>query len=306
MRHRPVRLRDNRRPRPPLRLVLPSNPLASALQYFSRQRLMARSLEPVLRAKTMQEARVVSDNRADGRTILGVSIRNLSGSRAIDMIDEMVRGPELTKICFANAQTLNVAYANPQFHAALQDFVVLNDGVGADIASRLKFGEPFSENLNGTDFVPAYLGRTRRTLRIYLVGTTEDIVAQTAQKLRLRFPQHTIVGHRNGFFSSPEDIDQACRVIRATHADCVLVGMGNPFQELWIDEHAAKTGARLFFGVGALFDFQAGHVSRAPVWVRTLRCEWIFRLLQEPRRLASRYLFGNVMFLARVLADVRG
>jgi alpha-1,3-mannosyltransferase len=254
----------------------------------------------------MQEAGVVTDSRAGDRKILGVSIRNLSCGRAIDMIDELIRGPGLTKIGFANAQTLNVACANPRFRSALEDFVVLNDGVGADIASRLKFGEPFTENLNGTDFVPAYLGGTRHTLKIYLVGTTEDVVARTARRLRLALPRHTIVGHRNGFFASPEDIEQTCRDIREAGADCVLVGMGNPLQELWIDEHAAKTGARLFFGVGALFDFEAGHVRRAPVWVRTLRCEWIFRLLQEPRRLAGRYMFGNVMFLARVLADVRG
>jgi exopolysaccharide biosynthesis WecB/TagA/CpsF family protein len=85
----------------------------------------------------------------------------------------------------------------------------------------------------------------------------------------------------------------------------VLVGMGNPLQELWIAEHGDKTGARLLFGVGALLDFRAGQVQRAPTWVRNLRCEWIYRLLQEPRRLARRYLVDNFVFLARVLADVR-
>ena len=81
--------------------------------------------------------------------------------------------------------------------------------------------------------------------------------------------------------------------------------MGNPLQELWIDEHGAVTGATLFFAVGALLDFQAGTVRRAPAWVRRLRCEWIFRLFQEPLRLAQRYLIGNFVFLGRVLTDVR-
>ena len=88
-------------------------------------------------------------------------------------------------------------------------------------------------------------------------------------------------------------------------ADCVLVGMGNPLQELWIDEHGHKTGASLFFAVGAFLDFEAGSVRRAPPWVRNLRCEWIYRLLQEPLRLAHRYLIGNFVFLRRILADAK-
>ena len=99
---------------------------------------------------------------------------------------------------------------------------------------------------------------------------------------------------RNGFFADAADAEETCRQIRAAHADCVLVGMGNPLQELWIDPFGAKTGARLLFGVGALFDFEAGSVRRAPSWVRQLRCEWIYRLLQEPRRLARRYVIGNL------------
>jgi len=241
----------------------------------------------------------------DGRTILGVSIRNLSRDQAITAIDEMAGNAEPAKVSFANAQTLNVACENRRFHAALQDFFVLNDGVGADIASRLKFGEPFVDNLNGTDFVPAYLSRTQHRLRIYLIGTTDEIVARAAQKLRLSHPQHSIVGYRNGFFLGPQDIEQTCCDIRAAGADCVLVGMGNPLQELWLAEHGANTGAHLLFAVGALFDFEAGSVRRAPLWLRNLRCEWAFRLVQEPLRLARRYLIGNFVFLGRVLADVR-
>jgi alpha-1,3-mannosyltransferase len=81
--------------------------------------------------------------------------------------------------------------------------------------------------------------------------------------------------------------------------------MGNPLQELWIDRFGAKTRARLLFGVGALFDFEAGSVRRAPSWVRQLRCEWIYRLLQEPRRLVRRYVIGNLGFLFRVFAEAR-
>jgi alpha-1,3-mannosyltransferase len=237
------------------------------------------------------------------REILGVNIQSLTCERAVDRIDHALAAGRTLGVTFANAHSLNVSSWNRRFHEVLKDFLVLNDGLGVDIASRAKFGQPFAANLNGTDFVPAYLALTRHPLRIYLVGSTDEVAARAARTFAQRYPQHNVVGARNGFFIDHDDIEQACRAIRAVKADCILVGMGNPLQELWISEHGTATGAKLLIGVGALLDFTAGRVQRAPLWVRNLRCEWIYRLVQEPRRLARRYLIDNITFLYRVLRD---
>ena len=121
-----------------------------------------------------------SKQEVNGRAILGVVIRDLTRDQAIATIDQAFAHGERANICFANAQALNVACDNDHFRAALRRFLVLNDGLGTDIASRIKFGKPFTENLNGTDFVPEYLRRTRHNLRIYLVGTTNAIVERAA------------------------------------------------------------------------------------------------------------------------------
>jgi exopolysaccharide biosynthesis WecB/TagA/CpsF family protein len=86
----------------------------------------------------------------------------------------------------------------------------------------------------------------------------------------------------------------------------VLVALGNPLQEQWIDDHQEGLGVPLLIGVGALFDFLAGRVPRAPQWVLRLRSEWLFRLLVEPRRLWRRYVTGNPRFLWRVATQGRG
>jgi alpha-1,3-mannosyltransferase len=242
---------------------------------------------------------------ASEREILGVSIRSFTRDQAIVSIDCALQSGERLNVGFANAHSLNIASTNNAFREALRGFLVLNDGLGLDIASRIKFGRPFTANLNGTDFVPYFLAKTRHRLRIYLIGTTDDVVAQAAQSFRARYPWHSVVGWRSGFFTGPDDIEETCRGVRATKADCVLVGMGNPLQELWIADHGAKTGAKLLIGVGALFDFTAERVHRAPSWVQSLRCEWVYRLLQEPRRLVRRYLIGNVVFLTRAITDGR-
>ena len=94
-------------------------------------------------------------------------------------------------------------------------------------------------------------------------------------------PRHTVVGCRHGHFDRGET-SEIVELIRYSKADVLLVAMGNPKQELFIHEHLAGTGCRLGIGVGALFDFLAGDVPRAPLWVQRWRLEWVYRLLQEP------------------------
>lgn len=239
------------------------------------------------------------------RRILGVKIRSLSRQLCVAGIDRRYDAGHVQKICFANAHTLNIADRNPDFRDALRRFTVLNDGVGANIASLMKFGRPFVTNLNGTDFVPYLLASSRNRMRIFLLGAQADVVETAAQRFATAFPRHTVVGWRNGYFTGEQDIADTVEQIRTSRADCVLVAMGNPLQELWIDRYGGETGATLLIGVGALFDFEAGCVRRAPAWMRKCGCEWVYRFVNEPRQLFKRYMVGNFRFLGKVLMDAR-
>ena len=239
------------------------------------------------------------------REICGVRIRPLTRTGALSEIERALTSGKRVNVSFANAHTLNIASANDEFRAALQSFLVLNDGVGVDIASRYKFGRPFAANLNGTDFVPDFLASTRHRLRIYLVGTSDATVNKAAERLRARYPRHVLVGCRNGFFADAADAEETCRQIRAAQRGLPARWHGQSVARALDRTIRRQDGSRLLFGVGALFDFEAGSVRRAPSWVRQLRCEWIYRLLQEPRRLARRYVIGNLGFLFRVLAEAR-
>jgi alpha-1,3-mannosyltransferase len=234
------------------------------------------------------------------RTILDVPVQVQTFDDAVDRIDECYARREQGAIAFANAHTLNVAAESAEFRRALQASLVFNDGVGVDIASRLLYGSPFPENLNGTDFGPNYLRATRHRYRIFLLGAKPGTAERAARRLASMCPQHEFVGCRHGHFDDgqiPELIDR----IRQSKADVLLVAMGNPKQELFIEKHLAATGCSLGIGVGALFDFLAGNVPRAAPWVKRWRLEWGYRLAQEPRRLARRYLVGIPAFLTRIL-----
>jgi alpha-1,3-mannosyltransferase len=233
------------------------------------------------------------------RVILDVPVQVGSFAHAVDVIDECFTKRQSTAVAFANAHTLNVAAKNADFRMALQNALVLNDGIGVDIASRILYGQAFPENLNGTDFGPNYLRHTKHRYRIFLLGAVPGTAERAATRLSALCPRHKIVGCHHGHFEAG-DVATITDLIRRSGANVLLVAMGNPKQELFIDNHLPATGCVIGIGVGALFDFLAGNVRRAPPWVQRLRLEWVYRLAQEPRRLASRYLVGNPVFLARI------
>lgn len=206
-----------------------------------------------------------------------------------------------TRVAFVNANLALFAIERVDLRKTLGRFLLLNDGVGIEIANRILNGSGFPANLNGTDFIPHLLSRVRTPLRIFLLGATQTTVATAACVMASRWPRHTIAGQASGYFRADQE-DAIAKTIAQSRAHLVLVAMGNPRQEAWIARHIPRC-APCAIGVGALFDFAAGNVTRAPRWIRTLRLEWLFRLSQEPRRLWRRYLIGNTRFLAYVFSE---
>lgn len=206
-------------------------------------------------------------------------------------------------ICFANAHTVNMARQKSGFARALQQALVLNDGIGVDIASRWLYRRYFPANLNGTDFTPDLLDRVSSGTRIFLLGGAPGVADLAASAIVAQHDHIEVVGMQHGFFSE-DDEAELLNQINASGADIVLVAMGHPRQEMWAAQNIDRLGVTTIC-VGALLDFYAGTAQRAPLWVRQLRAEWAFRLLREPQRLAHRYLIGNGTFLAYILTSER-
>jgi exopolysaccharide biosynthesis WecB/TagA/CpsF family protein len=198
---------------------------------------------------------------------------------------------------YLNAHSLNLAYRNETYRNALQRCAyLLNDGVGLSIAARMR-GVNFPDDLNGSDFTLRILALTaQRNWGVFLYGGRPGVAELAANELARRVPGVRIVGVRDGFSFEAHEV---ARRVRESGADAVLVALGNPLQELWLDEWLPETGCRLGVGVGAFLDFVSGRVRRAPPWMHAVGLEWIYRLCREPRRLARRYVIGNPLFLYR-------
>ena len=213
--------------------------------------------------------------------------------------DRMQRGIQ-SVLLYANTNfVVQCRHLLPRLRAP--EVLIVNDGVGMDIASLLLRQQRFKDNLNGTDFTPYFFAQAGAPLRVFLVGGKPGVIDRAAIFLAGQLGQ-VVVGTCDGYDGMRREQDLVSR-INDSHADVVLVAMGNPLQEQWILDHYHALDARLVSGVGALFDFWAGDKPRAPAWVRTLRMEWCYRLCLEPRRLFRRYTIDIVAFLLVCLRD---
>ena len=211
----------------------------------------------------------------------------------------------------AGRQTLALGFANHNFLLKCQpmrermwaepNLLLLNDGIGMEIGCRLRRGRGFRENMNGTDFTPLFLAEEPNELRIYLVGGRPEVVAQAAAQIGA-MPRRTVVGFTDGFSLWKREEEVVAEIARLK-PDLLLVGLGNPLQERWILDNMARLDATLIFGIGALYEWMTGTKRRAPMLVRRLHLEWIYRLALEPRRLGARYTVDVLRFFALLLTD---
>ncbi len=233
-------------------------------------------------------------------TALGLGLVDAS---AQDTISHLL-APGHRRVFFMNAHCCNVRRKNKDYARAVAaaDFL-LPDGVGVSLAAKMA-GQDLTANLNGTDFVPHLLARAARQGKsVFLFGGKPGTAAAAAAKLIHMTPHLRIAGTRDGY-EGAADTEEAIAQINESDADIVLVAMGVPMQELWLHKNAHRLNAPLTLAVGALFDFLAGNVIRAPKIVRRARMEWVWRLAMEPRRMAKRYLAGNFTFLAHAAKTV--
>lgn len=139
-------------------------------------------------------------------------------------------------------------------------------------------------------------------LRHYFYGGAEGVPESLAADLTRRFPDLQVAGTYSPPYRplSPDEDAAIIELINATRPDIVWVGLGTPKQDFWVADHRGKINAAALIAVGAAFDFHSGRVKQAPLWIQRSGLEWLFRLIQEPRRLWKRYLVDNLIFVTHV------
>ena len=238
------------------------------------------------------------------KKFLNLKIDILNKKEALAKCDDYFNSNTFNRIFFLNAHCCNIAMKNKKYRDAINKCdLVLNDGIGVKFGLSI-FGIREKENMNGTDLIPEIINlAVKLDKNIYLLGGKKGVVEKVENKLRQKYPNINIVGKHDGYFNS-EKCELIIDEINNKNVDLLIVGMGVPYQELWITENIDKFKyVKIGVAGGAILDFLSENIKRAPFLMRYLKLEWMYRLFLEPRRLWRRYIIGNFQFLYYVIKE---
>ncbi len=243
-----------------------------------------------------------SPHRVD---VLGCPFDRISFDDTVETVRAAVRERRRLQVVPGNVDFVMKARRDPVFCERLTSAdLIVADGVPVVWAASL-LGDPIAGRVSGTDLVSECArlsGEDQFT--VAFVGAAPGIAAKAAEKLRVRYPRASIA-----VIDTPERLtdsssqDVALEVRRAD-ARVVLVALGAPRQEEWVQEYLDRTGATVGIGIGSAFDILSGAQPRAPGWMRDHGLEWFHRMLQDPSRLGRRYILDDSPFLYHLAREV--
>lgn len=239
----------------------------------------------------------------DTINLLGIDIDALDTTGLRDKIVAFTQTKTARTVMYVNADCMLIARKNKQYqHVLNQADLVYADGVGVVWGAKL-WGHSLPGRSTGADFMPDFCQTFADIgLRLFFLGASPGVAEQAAKQLRKKIPNLLITGTHHGYFT-PEQEQEVITKIQSAKPDIVVVGLGAPYQEFWISEHADTLGGTVLWGVGGLFDFLSGNTKRGPQWLLDHGFEWLCRLLTEPKRLWRRYLIGNTTFIFYLLQN---
>lgn len=228
-------------------------------------------------------------------TILGVRVHDLTMAEALAHIERFVSSESPHLVVTLGTEMVMAAQGNREFRRIINEAsLVLPDGGGLIWASR-RLGDPLREKVAGID-VLCELCRLSgsKGWKIFFLGGKPGVAETAAANIRVRFPEARIVGTHHGYFEDREVLP----ILEKARPEIVCAGMGFPRQERWLSTHLPALGIPVGMGVGGSFDVLGGKLKRAPPWMRDLNLEWLFRFVQEPRRLKR--IFSIPLFMGKI------
>lgn len=237
--------------------------------------------------------------------ILNTTIDVLDMEETIKLVEEYVIRKQPLHLMGVNADKINELNKNERLKQIVNNCGIINaDGFSVVKASRF-LGKPLPERVAGIDLMQnlVKLG-ARKGYSVYLLGAKQDVVEKTAEVLKKQYPELKLAGIRNGYFKE-DDWRYISEELKSIKPDFVFVGITSPTKEYLIDYLQNDGNNSVFMGVGGSFDVISGNISRAPLWMQKAGLEWLFRVMQEPKRLFMRYFVGNWVFIKAVISEKR-
>jgi N-acetylglucosaminyldiphosphoundecaprenol N-acetyl-beta-D-mannosaminyltransferase len=240
----------------------------------------------------------------DRAEVLGCPIDRLNMEQTLERIDHLIASRGFAQHVAINAAKVVAMRSDADLRQIIHRCEVISaDGQSVVWASRL-LGDPLPSRVAGVDLMQRLLGMAEeRGYGVYILGAKPDVLKRACQRIGERHPHLRLVGARDGYFSAAEDAEVG-REIKAAKPDILFVAISSPRKEYWVGRYGRDIDVPFVMGVGGSVDVIAGLTRRAPRIVQRLGIEWLYRLLQEPRRLWRRYLVTNSRFLSLLAREV--
>lgn len=237
------------------------------------------------------------------KEFLGVRVHPLGMDGAVALLDRALASRSPLQVGVLNAaKVVNMGRDPALREAVLSSDLLLADGMSVVWASRV-LGEPLPERVTGIDLMFRLLGLCdRKGYRVYCLGAEEGVIREVARRIAAEYPGAVLAGWRNGYYAPGEEEAIVGEIARC-RPDLLLVAMTSPKKEAFMARWGEKMGVTVCHGVGGSFDVWAGKVSRAPEAWQKAGFEWLYRVIQEPRRMWKRYLVTNSLFLWMVASE---
>jgi N-acetylglucosaminyldiphosphoundecaprenol N-acetyl-beta-D-mannosaminyltransferase len=231
---------------------------------------------------------------------MGYAVDPVDLAGALATIDAAIAARSFCRHADVNAAKVVAMEHDAEMRESIEQAeLVVADGQSVVWAARL-LGQPLPGRVAGIDLMHATIELAERQgYSIYILGARQEVVERAVEVLGQRHPRLRIAGYRNGYFPESED-GAVAEAIRRSGADILFVAISSPRKEYFMGRYGRGLGVPYVMGVGGSIDVVAGVTKRAPVWMQRAGLEWVFRLVQEPRRLFKRYLVTNARFIALV------
>jgi N-acetylglucosaminyldiphosphoundecaprenol N-acetyl-beta-D-mannosaminyltransferase len=237
--------------------------------------------------------------------VLGVNVNVINMQDTIKCIEQNLYNIKGNYICVSNVHTTVMAYENEEYKKVQNGgFMALPDGKPLSVVSK-KRGFKEAQRVTGPDLMgEIFKISEEKGYTHYFYGSTEETLNILDLKLKEKYPKLKVIGMHSPPFRKiiTEEDEEIIRNINNSKADFLWVGLGAPKQEVWMYEHKNKVSS-LMIGVGAGFEYYAEKIKRAPMWMQKCSLEWMYRLIQDPKRLFKRYLTTNLKF---ILFSIKG
>lgn len=247
-----------------------------------------------------QETRLGNNDRIE---LLNTSIDVLSMDETVSLVEEYVKRKEPLHLIGVNADKINEINRNEDMKQIVNSCGIINaDGASVVLAGRF-LNRPLPERVAGIDLMDRLVQLSaEKGYRVYLLGAKYEVVNKTAEVLQKKYPLLVICGVHDGYFKR-EEWPAVSEELKRLHPDFVFVGITSPLKEYLVEYLQNDGNDAVFMGVGGSFDVISGNIPRAPEWMQKANLEWLFRMVQEPKRLFRRYLVGNTEFILSVLKE---